>query len=83
MRRIDELTMEINQTSMELEKTKKEMNRLFRELRSFKKKIENGLDYDEKEYENCVFNNKLIQMKRRKLVTHLHYLNKEFYEILY
>lgn len=83
MRRIDELTIEINQTSLELENTKKELNILFRQLRDFKKEIKNGVEVDEKEYEDCVFNNKLLQMKRRRLVTHLKFLNKEFYEILY
>ena len=83
MRRIDELTIEINQTSLELENTKKELNMLFRQLRDFKKEIKNGVEVDEKEYEDCVFNNKLLQMKRRRLVTHLKFLNKEFYEILY
>lgn len=83
MRRIDELTIEINQTSLELENTKKELNILFRQLKDFKKEIKNGVEVDEKEYEDCVFNNKLLQMKRRRLVTHLKFLNKEFYEILY
>ena len=83
MRRIDELTLEINQTSLELEDTKRELNILFKQLRSFKRKIEDGMEIDEKEYEDCVFNNKLLQMKRRRLVTHLKFLNKEFYEILY
>ena len=83
MKRIDELTLEINQTSLELENTKKELNILFRELRNFKQKIEDGIEVDQKEYEDCVFNNKLLQMKRRRLVTHLKFLNKEFYEILW
>lgn len=83
MRKIDELTIEIDQTSLELEQTKKELSILFKELRSFKKKIENGIEIDRKEYEDCVFNNKLLQMKRRRLITHLKFLNKEFYEILY
>ena len=83
MRRIDELTMEINQTSLELENTKKELNVLFAQLKSFKKKMENGIEFDREEYEECVFNNKLLQMKRRRLMTHLKFLNKEFYEILY
>ena len=83
MRRIDELTIEIDQTSLELAKTKHELNTLFRQLRTLKKKIESGIEVDQKEYEDCVFNNKLLQMKRRRLVTHLKFLNKEFYEILY
>ena len=83
MRRIDELTMEINQTSLELENTKKELNVLFAQLKSFKKKMEYGIEFDREEYEECVFNNKLLQMKRRRLMTHLKFLNKEFYEILY
>ncbi|MBR5503079.1 MAG: hypothetical protein IKV87_01335 [Methanobrevibacter sp.] len=83
MRRIDELTLEINQTSLELEDTKRELNILFKQLRSFKRKIEDGMEIDQKEYEDCIFNNKLLQMKRRRLVTHLRFLNKEFYEILY
>lgn len=83
MRRIDEITLEINQTSVELEQTKKELNILFSQLRSFKKKIENGIEVDMEEYEECIFNNKLLQMKRRRLMTHLKFLNKEFYEILY
>ena len=83
MRRIDELTLEINQTSLELENTKEELYVLFKKLMSFKTKIREGVEFDQKEYEDCLFNNKLLQMKRRRLITHLHFLNKEFYEIMF
>ena len=39
-------------------------------------------DYDEERYEDLMYNHKLLQMKRRQLITHINYLNKEFYEVL-
>ena len=82
MRRIDELTMEINETTVQLQDIKNQMSIQFREIWKLKCKKECGKDYDEDRYEDLMYNHKLLQMKRRQLITHLKYLNKEFYEIL-
>ena len=81
--RMNELNEEINQTSAELESTKKELLKVFKELSKLKEYKEKGFEFDQEYYNNLVFNNKLLQMKRNKLITHLNYLNKEFYESFY
>ena len=82
MRRIDELTMEINDTTLQLQDIKNQMSNQFREIWKLKCRKKCGKDYDKDRYEDLMYNHKLLQMKRRQLITHLKYLNKEFYEIL-
>ncbi|MGN0104725.1 hypothetical protein [Methanobrevibacter ruminantium] len=41
-----------------------------------------GNEYDKERYDNLMYNHKLLQMKRRQLITHINYLNKEFFEVL-
>ena len=62
MRRIDELTSEINEATLQLQKM--------------------GKEYDKERYDDLMYNHKLLQMKRRQLITHINYLNKEFFEVL-
>ena len=73
MRRIDELTAEINEATLELQRIKDQMSRCKKDM---------GHDYDNDRYESLMYNHKLLQMKRRQLITHINYLNREFFEIL-
>ena len=82
MRRIDELTAEINEATLELQSIKDQMSKQFREIWKLQCKKDRGKEYDEERYEDLMYNHKLLQMKRRQLITHINYLNKEFYEVL-
>ena len=82
MRRIDELTAEINEATLELQRIKDQMSKQFREIWKIQCRKDRGKDYDEERYESLMYNHKLLQMKRRQLITHIDYLNKEFFEIL-
>ena len=82
MRRIDELTIEINEATLELQRIKDQMSRGFKEIWKLQCKKDTGREYDEERYESLMYNHKLLQMKRRQLITHINHLNKEFYEIL-
>ena len=82
MRRIDELTEEINESTLELQKIKDQMSRQFKEIWKLQCKKYMGKEYDKERYESLMYNHKLLQMKRRQLITHINHLNKEFYEIL-
>ena len=78
MRRIDELTAEINESTLELQRIKDQMSRQFKEIWKLQCKKDMGHDYDNE----LMYNHKLLQMKRRQLITHINYLNREFFEIL-
>ena len=82
MGRIDELTAEINEATLELQRIKDQMSKQFREIWKLQCRKDRGKDYDEERYESLMYNHKLLQMKRRQLITHIDYLNKEFFEIL-
>ena len=81
MRRIDELTEEINESTLELQKIKGQMSKQFKEIWKLQCKKDTGKEYDKERYESLMHNHKLLQMKRRQLITHIHYLNKEFFEV--
>ena len=68
MGRIDELTSEINEATLQLQSIKDQMSM--------------GKEYDKERYDDLMYNHKLLQMKRRQLITHINYLNKEFFEVL-
>ena len=82
MRRIDELTAEINEATLELQGIKDQMSKQFKEIWKLQCKKNVGKEYDEERYESLMYNHKVLQMKRRQLITHIHYLNKEFFEVL-
>ena len=82
MRRIDELTVEINEATLELQKIKDQMSKQFKEIWKLQCKRDMGKEYDEDRYDDLMYNHKLLQMKRRQLITHINYLNKEFFEVL-
>ena len=82
MRRIDELPAEINEATLELQSIKDQMSKQFREIWKLQCKKDRGKEYDKERYEDLMYNHKLLQMKRRQLITHIDYLNKEFFEIL-
>ena len=82
MRRIDELTMEINEATLELQKIKDQMSRQFKEIWKLQCRKDMGNEYDKERYDELMYNHKILQMKRRQLITHINYLNREFYEIL-
>ncbi|AMK14955.1 hypothetical protein [Methanobrevibacter olleyae] len=82
MRKIDELTLEINEASVELENIKNQMSKQFKEIWKLQCRKDRGADYDRVKYEDLMYNHKLLQMKRRQLITHINYLNKEFFEVL-
>ena len=82
MRRIDELTAEINEATLQLQNIKNQMSKQFKEIWKLQCRKDMGKDYDEERYEDLMYNHKLLQMKRRQLITHINYLNKEFYEVL-
>lgn len=82
MRRIDELTDEINAASLELQKIKDQMSKQFKEIWKLQCKKNMGKDYDNQRYEDLMYNHKLLQMKRRQLITHIECLNNEFFEVL-
>ena len=82
MRRIDELTIEINEATLELQRIKDQMSKQFKEIWKLQCRKNLGKDYDEARYEDLMYNHKLLQMKRRQLITHINYLNKEFFEVL-
>lgn len=82
MRRIDELTSEINESTLQLQKIKDQMSRQFKEIWKLQCRKDMGKDYDKERYESLMYNHKLLQMKRRQLITHINYLNKEFFEVL-
>ena len=78
MRRIDELTAEINEATLQLQNIKDQMSKQFKEISKLQCRKDMGKDYDEERYESLMYNHKLLQMKRRQLITHINYLNKEF-----
>ena len=80
MRRIDELTAEINESTLELQRIKDQMSRQFKEIWKLQCNKDMGKEYDKERYESLMYNHKLLQMKRRQLITHINYLNKEFFE---
>ena len=82
MRRIDELTEEINEATLELQGIKDQMSKQFKEIWKLQCRKDMGKDYDEERYESLMYNHKVLQMKRRQLITHIDYLNKEFFEVL-
>ena len=82
MRRIDELTAEINEATLQLQNIKNQMSKQFKEIWKLQCRKDLGKDYDKERYEDLMYNHKLLQMKRRQLITHINYLNKEFYEVL-
>ena len=82
MRRIDELTAEINEATLQLQEIKDQMSRQFKEIWKLQCKKDMGKEYDKERYESLMYNHKLLQMKRRQLITHINYLNKEFFEVL-
>ena len=82
MRRIDELTAEINEATLQLQSIKDQMSKQFKEIWKLQCKKDPGKDYDHERYESLMYNHKMLQMKRRQLITHINYLNKEFFEIL-
>ena len=82
MRRIDELTAEINEATLELQGIKDQMSKQFKEIWKLQCKKNVGKEYDEERYESLMYNHKVLQLKRRQLITHIYYLNKEFFEVL-
>ena len=82
MRRIDELTSEINEATLELQSIKDKMSKQFREIWKLQCNKDMGKDYDKERYDDLMYSHKLLQMKRRQLITHINYLNKEFFEVL-
>ncbi len=82
MRRIDELTSEINESTIQLQDIKDQMSKQFKELWKLQCKKDMGHEYDKDRYEDLMYNHKVLQQKRRRLITHINYLNKEFFEIL-
>ena len=81
MRRIDELTSEINEATLQLQIIKEQMSKQFKEIWKLQcNKM--GKEYDKERYDDLMYNHKLLQMKRRQLITHINYLNKEFFEVL-
>jgi hypothetical protein len=82
MRRIDELTSEINEATLELQNIKDKMSKQFKEIWKLQCKKDMGKEYDEKRYEDLMYSHKLLQQKRRQLITHINHLNKEFFEVL-
>lgn len=82
MRRIDELTSEINESTIQLQEIKNQMSRQFKEIWKLQCRKDMGHEYDEERYESLVYNHKLLQQKRRQLITHINYLNKEFFQLL-
>ena len=82
MRRIDELTSEINEATLQLQIIKEQMSKQFKEIWKLQYNKEMGKEYDKERYDDLMYNHKLLQMKRRQLITHINYLNKEFFEVL-
>ncbi|MBQ3473747.1 MAG: hypothetical protein IJH35_06755 [Methanobrevibacter sp.] len=82
MRRIDELTAEINESTLQLQEIKNQMSKQFKEIWKLQCRIDTGKEYDKERYDSLMYKHKLLQMKRRQLITHINHLNKEFYEIL-
>ena len=82
MRRIDELTSEINEATLELQSIKDQMSKQFKEIWKLQWNKDMGKEYDKERYDDLMYNHKLLQMKRRQLITHINYLNKEFFEAL-
>ncbi|WP_297981510.1 hypothetical protein [uncultured Methanobrevibacter sp.] len=83
MERIEQLNIELEQTRNELIIVKEELNDVFRQLWKIRLKKAKNDDYDHKRYEELTYANRLLQMERRKLITHMNFLNKEFYEICF
>ena len=82
MRRIDELTSEINEATIQLQNIKDQMSKQFKEIWKLQCKKDMGKEYAKERYDDLMYNHKLLQMKRRQLITHINYLNKEFFEVL-
>ena len=82
MGRIDELTSEINEVTLQLQSIKDQMSKQFKEIWKLQCNKDMGKEYDKKRYDDLMYNHKLLQMKRRQLITHINYLNKEFFEVL-
>ena len=82
MGRIDELTSEINEATLELQSIKDKMSKQFREIWKLQCNKDMGTEYDKERYDDLMYSHRLLQMKRRQLITHINYLNKEFFEVL-
>ena len=82
MGRIDELTSEINEATLQLQSIKDQMSKQFKEIWKLQCNKDMGKEYDKERYDDLMYNHKLLQMKRRQLITHINYLNKEFFEVL-
>ena len=82
MGRIDELTSEINEATLQLQSIKDQMSKQFKEIWKLQCNKVMGKEYDKERYDDLMYNHKLLQMKRRQLITHINYLNKEFFEVL-
>lgn len=82
MGRIDELTSEINEATLQLQSIKDQMSKQFKEIWKLQCNKDMGNEYDKERYDDLMYNHKLLQMKRRQLITHINYLNKEFFEVL-
>ena len=78
MRRIDELTSEINEATLQLQSIKDQMSKQFKEIWKLQCNKDMGKEYDKERYDDLMYNHKLLQMKRRQLITHINYLNKDF-----
>ena len=74
MRRIDELTSEINEATLQLQIIKEQMSKQFKEIWKLQCNKEMGKEYDKERYDDLMYNHKLLQMKRRQLITHINYL---------
>lgn len=82
MGRIDELTSEINEATLQLQSIKDQMSKQFKEIWKLQCNKDMWNEYDKERYDDLMYNHKLLQMKRRQLITHINYLNKEFFEVL-
>ena len=80
MRRIDELTSEINEATLQLQIIKEQMSKQFKEIWKLQCNKEMGKEYDKERYDDLMYNHKLLQMKRRQLITHITYLINHFFK---
>ena len=61
MRRIDELTAEINEATLELQRIKDQMSKQFREIWKLQCRKDRGKDYDEERYESLMYSYRLFE----------------------
>ena len=73
MGRIDELTSEINEATLQLQSIKDQMSKQFKEIWKLQCNKDMGKEYDKERYDDLMYNH---------LITHINYLNKEFFEVL-